>query len=79
MVGHQKGSTREVMSTGKGQNKKGLCALERKTIYEATLTEAAEPGDGRKECNEKEIASVKPPCSPEYHRVSQIQLQSIVN
>ena len=57
----QEGSTGDV---NKDVNGEGLNALDRETIQGGVLTEAAEPGDDRKECDEEEIASVKPPGSP---------------
>ena len=38
--------------------------LTEKPFKGKTLTEAAEPGEDRKEYNEEDIVSVKPPCSP---------------
>ena len=40
------------------------CTPDRDSIQGEKLTEAAEPGEHRKERNEEGIASVKPPCAP---------------
>jgi hypothetical protein len=51
----------------------------RETIYREQLTEAAKPCEDRRERDEEGIVSVKPPSSPQYHRVSQVQLRNNVN